>query len=148
MIDHCLSTELTDFQIEGFEFARGNADNSWVYGNNPSIVERSSDHDGFVLFLRPNNGGLTPTNDLMAGKTILRFSNPMRADQSIYLDQVAIKPQLLRWFDVQGRLVHQQLIQAGENIMQWSSRPSNGLYFIELRGNGNRQMQKVVLQAY
>lgn len=148
MIDHCLSTELNDFQIEGFEFARGNADNSWVYGNNPNIVERSSDHDGFVLFLRPNNGGLTSTDDLIQEKATLRFPNPMRADQSIYLDQTGIQPQLLRWFDVQGRLVHQQWVQAGENTMQWSSLPSNGLYFIELQGKDHRYKQKVILQAY
>ena len=147
LIDHCLSTELSDFKIEGFEFARGNADNSWVYGNNPNIVERSSDHDGFVLFLRPNNSGLTATDELADQNSQLRLANPMRTDQSIYLEQTSTQSNLLRWFDTQGRLVHQQWIHPGENTMQWSSVPATGLYFVETQRKGNRSMQKVVLQA-
>lgn len=145
MIDHCLSTELEDFIYEDFQFARGNADNSWIYTNSANILERSSDHDGFVLFLRPKNTGLTSTNapTLALG---LSFSNPMSPDQVILVDGLIEEPTWINWMDVQGRILHRQTLRSGENRMRWKQPPLGGLYFVQIASKRGQNTTKIILQ--
>lgn len=145
MIDHCLSTELEDFIYEDFQFARGNADNSWIYTNSANILERSSDHDGFVLFLRPKNSGLTNTETPL--RTFeLKYSNPMSPDQAIILDGTPMGKTWIRWIDTQGRLIHSQELQSGDNHMNWQQQPTNGLYFVEIASEKGHYSRKIILQ--
>ncbi len=145
MIDHCLSTELDDFIYEDFQFARGNADNSWIYTNSANILERSSDHDGFVLFLRPKNSGLTNTSSPRL-ELDLRFSNPMSPDQAIALNGLLKEPTWISWMDVQGRLLHRQKLRAGENQMNWQQVPAAGLYFVQITSESEQYTTKIILQ--
>ena len=55
VLDHCLFGGLEGLQYAGMEYARGNADYSLAYFNNGALVERCSDHDGFVLYLESEN---------------------------------------------------------------------------------------------
>jgi len=55
VLDHALTTEATDAYVRGFEFGRGNADAAFDLINDDGTLYdaalRSSDHDGFVLYL-------------------------------------------------------------------------------------------------
>lgn len=144
MIDHCLSTELEDFIYEDFQFARGNADNSWIYTNSADILERSSDHDGFVLYLRPKNSGLTSTQHPIQSMDIT-FTNPMSPDQVIRVDGGLKERTWISWIDAQGRLLHTQELQVGENFMQWQQQPANGLYFVQIASEKGHFSQKIIL---
>ena len=146
MIDHCLSTDLSDFVIEDFQFARGNADNSWIYTNSANVLERSSDHDGFVLFLRPKNSGLTTTAAPQLSTFDFSYANPMSPDQAISLRQFDNKGTWIRWMDTNGKLIHQQVLREGENHMHWAVRPLSGLYFVQLISEKEQFSTKIVLQ--
>jgi len=146
MIDHCLSTNLDDFIYEDFQFARGNADNSWIYTNSANILERSSDHDGFVLFLRPKNSGLTALPNEGQMQLDLTFSNPMSPEQYLYLNQQEAERIWVSWIDSNGRIVHRQRLSPGENQMNWNTRPNVGLYFVQFRSEQGIYNTKIVLQ--
>lgn len=147
MIDHCLSTELNDFYFEDIQFARGNADNSWIYTNSADILARSSDHDGFVLFLRPKNSGLTRTEQQEKLALDLGYSNPMSLEGGIDLKNTEGRAVQVRWLDTSGRLLHQQMLQEGENQMQWNTKPRLGLYFVQfLDQEGQQYSTKILLQ--
>lgn len=145
MIDHCLSTELEDFIYEDFQFARGNADNSWIYTNSANILERSSDHDGFVLYLRPKNSGLTNTQQAPLLSIDINFANPMSPEQTILVEGVLKEQTWISWIDVQGRLLHTQELQVGENLMNWPQQPANGLYFVQIASEKGQYSQKIIL---
>ncbi len=145
MIDHCLSTELEDFIYQDFQFARGNADNSWIYTNSADILERSSDHDGFVLFLQPKNMGLTNTSAPSLAFE-LSFSNPMSTDQAIVLGGMPEEPTWISWLDVQGRVLHRQELRSGENRMNWKAIPTDGLYFVQITNKKGQYSTKIILQ--
>ena len=145
MIDHCLSTELEDFIYEDFQFARGNADNSWIYTNSANILERSSDHDGFVLFLRPKNTGLTSTSAPSLAFD-LSFSNPMSPDQAILVDGTLEEPTWISWMDAQGRILHRQMLRSGENRMGWQQTPLDGLYFVQIANKEGQYTTKIILK--
>ncbi|MEZ5044703.1 MAG: endonuclease/exonuclease/phosphatase family protein [Saprospiraceae bacterium] len=147
LIDHCLSTELTDFTIKEIAYARGNADNSWIYGSDPNVVERSSDHDGLVLFLQPNNAGLTAVTQDKAIHIDIQFPNPMLPDAPMHFTVEGNDAYRIRWIDASGRIVHEQALHAGANQMQWSVPPSRGLYFVQLIGKQAQLNRKVILQG-
>lgn len=54
-IDHCLAGPMNALTLKGMEYARGNADNSLAYADNAFLPERSTDHDGLVLFVEAQN---------------------------------------------------------------------------------------------
>lgn len=97
LIDHCLSNDLPDFTLSEVVFARGNADNPNAYESNPNIPHRSSDHDGFVVYLKPD--GTTSLNQVAiqnpvellsanptgaGGKVLLRFNNPFEGAVAVF----------------------------------------------------------------
>ncbi len=50
-LDHALTSKPLDFRVRGLQFARGNADAAVDLINDDTTLLRSSDHDGFVLYL-------------------------------------------------------------------------------------------------
>ena len=74
VLDHALTTSTMNPLVRGFEFGRGNADAARVLLEDDSTPLRSSDHDGFVLFVAIDSDGdgigddvdncpLVPNND-------------------------------------------------------------------------------------
>jgi len=51
VLDHALTTDATQPWVRGFAYGRGNADAPEVFIEDSGNALRSSDHDGFVLFL-------------------------------------------------------------------------------------------------
>ncbi|MEL6391994.1 MAG: endonuclease/exonuclease/phosphatase family protein [Bacteroidota bacterium] len=81
MLDHCLANELTGLTVRELEFARGNADAALAFESNQFTTLRSSDHDGFVLFLGVD--GLTSTNRVATDKPSISFPNPFSESEVI-----------------------------------------------------------------
>jgi predicted extracellular nuclease len=51
VLDHALTNEVLDFRVRGLQYARGNADAAVDLINDDTTALRSSDHDGFVLYI-------------------------------------------------------------------------------------------------
>lgn len=50
-LDHALTSAALDFRVRGLQYARGNADAAVDLINDEATLLRSSDHDGFVLYV-------------------------------------------------------------------------------------------------
>ena len=50
-LDHALTNSSLDWRVRGLQYARGNADAAVDLINDDTTVLRSSDHDGFVLYV-------------------------------------------------------------------------------------------------
>ena len=57
VLDHALASMALDMSFRGLEFGRGNADAAEDLINDDSTALRSSDHDGFVLFITKDVDG-------------------------------------------------------------------------------------------
>ena len=57
VLDHALTTTAMNPLVRGFEFGRGNADAARILLDDDSTPLRSSDHDGFVLFVAIDSDG-------------------------------------------------------------------------------------------
>ena len=57
VLDHALTSTALDESVRGFEYGRGNADAALDLINDGTTPLRSSDHDGFVLFLTKDKDG-------------------------------------------------------------------------------------------
>jgi endonuclease/exonuclease/phosphatase family metal-dependent hydrolase len=134
LLDHCLSTELNNLTISDFAFARGNCDAATAYFANPNLTTRSSDHDGFVLYLQPEfpltTSTLSPTTDLL-----WQLTNPVQSGETIDLP-ADFKLDFVSLSDLQGRQLQSwqrpnstlQLphLSSGMYLLQWRSRDASG----------------------
>ncbi len=55
VLDHALTNSILDLRVRGLQYARGNADAAVDLINDGSTLLRSSDHDGFVLYIDKRN---------------------------------------------------------------------------------------------
>lgn len=104
LIDHCLTTSLTNLNVQDFAFARGNADAAAAYFANPSLATRASDHDGFVLYLRPDFPIISSTDEVVALEKEWNHPNPVRAGQTLVLPTSIETPQIAL-YNLQGQLI-------------------------------------------
>ena len=105
MLDHCLSTELEGLEVSEFAFARGNADAASAYFLNPNLTTRSSDHDGFVLYLRPEAPIINSTT-VAADEAEWRIPNPLRNGSTVSIPDDWTLTQL-QLYSVDGQLIKQ-----------------------------------------
>ncbi len=143
LLDHCLTTQLTDLEVVDFAMARGNADLSVAFEDNATLLGRSSDHDGFVIFLEPD--APVAVEDVAPDKQGLAvsFNNPIRLGQDEIVVQQSQGPFAVRLWGTDGRLVWQNQ-SIGSRILLPRSLP-RGLFFLEVQGRNARALKKVIL---
>lgn len=145
LLDQCLSTELMDFDIKGFEFGRANADNSIAYASNEFLLERTSDHDGFVLFLEPKNTIVSSNNFSKKNTIELIYSNPMSQDRKI---SFMIHPQSNSQFkliNLQGQVILQQAFDFNQMEAIIPATIPPGIYFISVETEKESTLEKLVI---
>lgn len=107
-IDHCLSTALPDFVEAELQLARGNAGAALAFAPNTQLFQRSSDHDGLVLFLLP--AALVSAHEA-APEALRCYPNPVAASQRLYIKGLDA-PMPLVLFDALGRQVAEGRLDA------------------------------------
>lgn len=83
-LDHCLATDLSGLRVEDLQFARGNADAPFPLSEDPTTPLRSSDHDGFVVYLRDLSVANKTTVEELKGITII--PNPVQTGRMVQLE--------------------------------------------------------------
>lgn len=83
-LDHCLANDLQNLQVLDLQYGRGNADATTNLGGNTTTTARSSDHDGFVLYLRPDE--TSASSNLLPSAFQTHFPNPARAGDQVRLE--------------------------------------------------------------
>lgn len=126
LIDHCLSTNLTDLNVTEFSFARGNADAASAYYVNPNLATRTSDHDGFVLYLQPEFPIISATDTPLVTQE-WRLPNPVRSGATITLPTAAESAPILL-YNLQGKILQKWTPERSQTITL-PALPS-GLYLL------------------
>lgn len=143
ILDHCLSTDMPGFHINGLQYARGNADAAVAYQPNQFIVQRVSDHDGFVLFLQPNLP--LSSRDRVGYARSLRYANPLPPSSSIEILAPSAQPLSLALSGADGRLHWQELLPAGAANITLPPYLPSGLYYLSIVSAEGQSVHKVVL---
>lgn len=85
-LDHCLANELEGLDVVDLQYGRGNADATINLAGNTATFARSSDHDGFVLYLLPDAASTNKEN--LLNSIEIRFPNPARSGQQVQLQGI------------------------------------------------------------
>lgn len=103
LLDHCLTTQLDGLEVTEFGFARGNADAASAYFLNPNLSIRSSDHDGFVLYMRPEAPLVNSTNEAEE-QSIWSVPNPVVSGTELPIPQ-DLRIENLQLFTIDGQML-------------------------------------------
>lgn len=143
-IDHCLSTQLSNLEVSEFRFVRGNAGAALAYSPNTQIVSRSSDHDGFVVYLQPE---FPVASQEVAVAASLRLSpNPFARAGGTLFFEAPDEPAQLALLDLTGRVVAQAWIPAGQGHWQPTVALAPGMYWVRLSYGKARRYARLVVE--
>lgn len=148
LIDHCLSTTLQGISIKNLEFARANADNSVAFFDNENIPHRSSDHDGFVLFLEPDNLLVTAREEVFANSPGVYYPNPYRAGDWIEITTANTKGLNLQLIGPDAKVYYSAHLPQGRQKFSLPAGIPNGIYFLKLQSGGSYFLGKIVIHVY
>lgn len=101
-LDHCLSTQLQGVEVVDFQFVRGNAGASIAYEPNLQLFAASSDHDGFVIYLRPS-APVSASDQQEDTLSVAVFPNPCRADDCQLTVSAEVQIDAVEVQDITGR---------------------------------------------
>ena len=147
ILDQCLSSTLYGLEAKGMQYGRGNADNALAYADNPFLVERASDHDGFVLFLEAENMTPAASAELAEG-LLVQFAQPIRPGGGIYVNSRNSGPlRSLEFFDLQGRMIWKKLLSGHEASLQLPTVVQSGqMYILRAAGEKGVRVERVIVE--
>ncbi|MEN0003057.1 MAG: T9SS type A sorting domain-containing protein [Bacteroidota bacterium] len=146
LIDHCVSTQLTGMEVVEVQFARGNADQPVAFEDNDQIVNRASDHDGFVVFVRPTNPLVNTTAPLTNAELTLLSANPLPKGQSIRIEVKEAGVYDLHVTTATGQIVHQQVVQLGLNEVVLPKQLASGTYIVQAKQDQRSRSWKLLIK--
>jgi hypothetical protein len=142
MLDHCLANELPGFVVRELAFVRGNADQPEAYFDDYQVVNRTSDHDGFVLYLSTDTS--VPVGSVVRPVFNLTMPNPIQAGQVIRIDWEEDEAYTLYLLDAMGRIGSETHGKGRYLTMTWPEGLMPGLYFLQLSSGGGAGFWKVI----
>ena len=142
LIDHCLTNQLQGIQVTGLEFARGNSDNAEAYFNNQFIVHRSSDHDGFALFLQPESP--LAAFEIAGTQFEVTHPNPMTNLDQIHIHSDRAMELVFQLYSAEGRLIQESYLEQGTSSIQLPGDLTNGFYVYRLSAEGGAYSGKLI----
>lgn len=139
-LDHCLANDLEELEVVDFQYGRGNADATTNLAGNTATVARSSDHDGFVLYLQANNSSTTYDEDKKE-LIQLRFPNPATSGDQVFMETQN------RWASVSIiNALGQSLWHSYENSnFQLPPHLEPGMYWMQVRLGQERKVLPFIL---
>lgn len=112
-IDHAIAGALTGIKVTGMQFARANADYPDAYAPNDQIVQRSSDHDGFVIYLQPDQP--SAVKDARFKDQLTVYPNPASTGKSIFLELPSDVRAHIKISSINGQTIQETLKQKGDD---------------------------------
>ncbi len=135
-LDHCVANQLSGLSAMELHYGRGNADATSNFAGNTASLARSSDHDGFVLYLRLE--GATALTEVGNTTTFsVQCPNPARSGDQLRWDNPSGLATDIRIYNSLGQLVWQS-----QERGQTSRLPNlaAATYWLEVRIGSNRSM--------
>jgi endonuclease/exonuclease/phosphatase family metal-dependent hydrolase len=146
-LDHCLSTQLQGLEVVDFQFVRGNAGASVAYEPNLQLFAASSDHDGFVIYLRPSS----PVNVIDQEEDPLAlaiYPNPCKAGDCQLTVNAAVQIDALEVKDIMGRtrfVIQPEFLSASSLMLIELPLPA-GLYTIKMKSREKIYIRSLIIQ--
>lgn len=129
LLDHALAGKLEGLELIEMSFARANADYPDAYAPNEQLVQRASDHDGFVIYLQPETA--TAIQPKPVGAPLNVYPNPVKSGQTLHISVPAHYQGDLQVIASNGRLVTNLPKQKGNRIVRTTiSEP--GFYYLKV----------------
>ncbi|HMQ49085.1 MAG TPA: hypothetical protein PKA00_16470 [Saprospiraceae bacterium] len=148
VLDQCMAGSILEaIQINEMAYARANADHPLAYFDNPALVQRCSDHDGFVVYLgldRP----LAHSNALNEAASFeVKFPNPLPQGYPIFIrSRENLKHIVLS--DTAGRTLWVQPLLGKETSLSLpDSFPSGAFLWMEIEDVSGKQWIGRLLMA-
>jgi len=146
MLDHCLVSEFTDFEVSNFQFGRGNCDYPDAMLDQ-DVPFRASDHDGFSLFLNMNSPVIAG-NPSVASAEAVQIPNPFNSNNEISI-RIAEKQNVkATMFNMAGQLIYQYSLGAimeDKVSLPFIENLASGIYILKLTGRSLDVTRKLVI---
>jgi len=130
-----------------FQFVRGNAGASVAYEPNLQLFAASSDHDGFVIYLRPSS----PVNVIDQEEDPLAlaiYPNPCKAGDCQLTVNAAVQIDALEVKDIMGRtrfVIQPEFLSASSLMLIELPLPA-GLYTIKMKSREKIYIRSLIIQ--
>lgn len=152
ILDHCLTTDLQGLMFEKLQYVRANADNPRSYVDVLFPNFRTSDHDGFVMFLELGSELNTTVNTLeneLKNKMSVYYSNPFSFEKNITIDLQNSDFLQMQLVSLDGKIMMEKNLGKHLKGILTTSIPYNvpsGMYFLRIQGEKNSFVGKIVIQ--
>ncbi|MEZ4992216.1 MAG: T9SS type A sorting domain-containing protein [Saprospiraceae bacterium] len=142
VIDHALVNEMIDLEVKGMAYARGNSDFPDAYAPNEQLVQRASDHDGFVVYLASAQPSALD-NDLLE-RVFSLYPNPVRSGEKLHFTGLSDFSGSFRLTGSNGLFVYWGKANTASEIDLPDDLPP-GVYCLQLQTNGLLLNRKIVI---
>ncbi|MEM6965175.1 MAG: endonuclease/exonuclease/phosphatase family protein [Bacteroidota bacterium] len=142
ILDHCLTADLQGLTVNKLQYVRANADNHPAYLNQLSPNLRTSDHDGFVLFLELENELMT-TSLLSVTKHDFSVShpNPFAAGDDVTIHLHRRDNLNLQLIKLDGKIIFEKKLGSLDSGVHRTTMPlqlEDGAYILKIEGAHTR----------
>lgn len=147
ILDHCLTTDLQGLTFDKMQYVRGNADFSEDFENQISPNYRTSDHDGFVVFLEMGSEFSTSVNTVLQNNLTVDFPNPFSQNDFITLNLEESESIQISLINFDGKILFEKNIgklPEGKNIVTQHLQIPNGTYFLKIKGEKSFQTKPLI----
>ena len=147
ILDHCLTTDIQGLTVEKMQYVRGNADFSEDFDNQISPNYRTSDHDGFVLFLEMGGEFTTSVNTVLENSFSVDFPNPFSQNDMVTLNLKQSETIQISLVNLDGKIILENnfgKLAEGKNSITLPLQIPNGTYFLKIRGEENFQTKPLI----
>lgn len=150
ILDHCLTTDLQELTVNKMQYMRGNADFPEDFENQISPNYRTSDHDGFVVFIEMGSEFSTSVNTVLENSFSVNFPNPFSQNGQIKLNLKESESIQVSLINFDGKIIYEKnlgKLSKGKNLITLSLIPlqiPNGTYFLKINGEKNFQTKPLI----
>lgn len=141
-IDQALAGPLNGLEIKDMAFARANADYPDAFAPNEQIVQRASDHDGFVIYLSPSQPNAVKST--LLDTKIGIYPNPIKAGGQLFLRLPEDVRAHIRLVSINGRTISQTLKQKGKQHVNIRVEQP-GQYYLFIQAKEWFRSEKIVV---
>jgi hypothetical protein len=141
-LDHALVNQLKDLEVIEMQYARGNADFPDAFAPNEQLIQRAGDHDGFVVYLAPDQPAAV--NNGLLDNWIRWYPNPVKSGGILYFSGPSDLTGNYRIADRHGRILYRGKVEKRQEILLPAQLPS-GVYHLQFQMDGSLLNHKIVI---
>lgn len=149
ILDHCLTTDFQGLTVNKFQYIRANSDLPSNYFSTNTPNYRTSDHDGFVLFLDLESELSVNDKNISKNTFKVKYPNPFSSNQNILFELQQSDYVNITISNLEGKTVfekHLGQLTKGQYSITIPLQISSGTYFLNLIGEKNNFVGKIIIQ--